>query len=322
VAAAGGITQLTGDGTAGPGSGSQGLTLATVNGNVGTWNNVTINAKGLATAGGNVAYLTSSGVSGMTTGQLAIAGSATTITSSIPQSTFATPAAVTTGDNLRVLKAGDTMTGDLTVNTNITALGLVQSAPTGTGDGLVRSIAAAATNRGLFAAGVPAVGTWYWGLDTDGWWKLSAAATLASPVMQASGSGVMVGAPAGGAKGAGTLNAVGVYAAGVLLTSDANLKTDIEPLPPALPIIAAIEPKTFRWKPGPEPDAAEDPGNKGLPRAFPASITRRLNRGFLAQDVTRVLGGEVEDGVDLGGMVATLWKAVQELQAQLDELRR
>lgn len=34
------------------------LTLATVNSNIGTFNNITINAKGLATAGSNVAYLT------------------------------------------------------------------------------------------------------------------------------------------------------------------------------------------------------------------------------------------------------------------------
>lgn len=34
-------------------------TLATVNSNIGTWNNVTVNAKGLVTAGSNVAYLTS-----------------------------------------------------------------------------------------------------------------------------------------------------------------------------------------------------------------------------------------------------------------------
>ncbi len=57
----GGITQLTGDGTAGPGSGSQALTLATVNGNVGTFGDsthvaqVTANAKGLITALANVA---------------------------------------------------------------------------------------------------------------------------------------------------------------------------------------------------------------------------------------------------------------------------
>lgn len=55
-----GITQLTGDATAGPGSGSQVLTLATVNGNVGTFGSatqsavVTVNAKGLTTAASNV----------------------------------------------------------------------------------------------------------------------------------------------------------------------------------------------------------------------------------------------------------------------------
>jgi hypothetical protein len=40
-------------------TGSGVLTLATVNSNVGTFNNITINAKGLATAGSNVSYLTS-----------------------------------------------------------------------------------------------------------------------------------------------------------------------------------------------------------------------------------------------------------------------
>lgn len=51
-----GITQLTGDGTAGPGSGSQALTLATVNSNVGSFGSatqsltITANAKGLITA--------------------------------------------------------------------------------------------------------------------------------------------------------------------------------------------------------------------------------------------------------------------------------
>jgi hypothetical protein len=48
----GGITELTGDVTAGPGSGSFAATLATVNGNVGTFTNatITVNAKGLITA--------------------------------------------------------------------------------------------------------------------------------------------------------------------------------------------------------------------------------------------------------------------------------
>lgn len=60
-AGSGGITQLTGDGTAGPGSGSQALTLATVNSNVGTFGDsthvarVTVNAKGQVTAAASVA---------------------------------------------------------------------------------------------------------------------------------------------------------------------------------------------------------------------------------------------------------------------------
>ena len=55
-----GAITITGDVS---GSGTTGssttLTLATVNSNVGTWNNVTVNGKGLVTAGSNVAYLTS-----------------------------------------------------------------------------------------------------------------------------------------------------------------------------------------------------------------------------------------------------------------------
>jgi hypothetical protein len=52
MANAGGITQLTGDVTAGPGSGSKVATLATVNASVGsfTYTNITVNAKGLITA--------------------------------------------------------------------------------------------------------------------------------------------------------------------------------------------------------------------------------------------------------------------------------
>lgn len=50
-----GITQLTGDVTAGPGDGAQAATLATVNGNVGSFTlaDVTVNAKGLVTAASN-----------------------------------------------------------------------------------------------------------------------------------------------------------------------------------------------------------------------------------------------------------------------------
>ena len=45
-------------------TGATALTLATVNSNIGTFNNITINAKGLATSGSNVSYLVSADISG------------------------------------------------------------------------------------------------------------------------------------------------------------------------------------------------------------------------------------------------------------------
>ena len=65
---------LTGDVTTT--AGSVATTLATVNSNIGTWNNVTVNAKGLVTAGSNVAYLTA------TTGVSSFNGGSTGLTPS------------------------------------------------------------------------------------------------------------------------------------------------------------------------------------------------------------------------------------------------
>lgn len=101
-----GITQLTGDVTAGPGSGSQATTLATVNSNVGSFGSassvatLTANAKGLVTAAGSTSIqIAESQVTNLVSdlaGKQAVLGF--------------TP----------VNKAGDTMTGDLKFNSSVT----------------------------------------------------------------------------------------------------------------------------------------------------------------------------------------------------------
>jgi hypothetical protein len=131
------------------------------------------------------------------------------------------------------------------------------------------------------------------------------------------GGGLTVGAPTGGDKGVGAINAVSVSANNVVLTSDANLKADIAPLPSCMPLVAAIEPKTFRWKPLPDLGwGIPQDGETGEP-GHPPGFTTQVNRGFIAQEVAQTLGGKVEDGVDLGGLLAVLWQAVREMSDKI-----
>lgn len=81
-----GINQLTGDATAGPGSGSQALTLATVNGNVGSFGSstsipsFTVNAKGLITAAsGNAVVAPAGTLSGTTLNATVVSSSLTSV---------------------------------------------------------------------------------------------------------------------------------------------------------------------------------------------------------------------------------------------------
>jgi hypothetical protein len=156
--------------------------------------------------------------------------------------------------------------------------------------------------------------------------KPNAGVINAGPVMTMQ-AGVQVGAPTGGDKGYATLNATGVYGAGVLLTSDARLKRDIEPLPErCLELVAAIEPKRFRFI-EPEPVQPDDPNLAPTP-AGPPGWFDRTRWGFVAQDVEAAMAGAGcdFDGVESGedglrslsyfDLLAVLWKAVAELNAR------
>ena len=103
---------------------------------------------------------------------------------------------------------------------------------------------------------------------------------------------------------------------GAIQTSDPELKTDIAPLPEALPIVAAVNPVTFRWKDG-------GGGKKG----------RRTHWGFLAPEVKSATDAA---GVDFGGyvlgedgthnlrpdqLIPILWQGLRELTEQVVALR-
>jgi hypothetical protein len=238
-------------------------TLATVNASVGTFQGLTLNAKGLVTSAANQNYA-----------PLA-APTFTGATVTFNLTSFAAPIVVT--------QLSGTAYGIVSLNNNNTNAGMTGIIGGGDPNLYLQS---GSGNVQLRAAGVTGCT-----MSSAGDWSVF--------------SGIVAGSPTGGLKGPGTVNAVTVYGNNVVLTSDAGLKADIEALPECLPLVAAIEPKSFRWLPL-EDEKMQPPG-----------FTTARNRGFLAQDVAQVLGG-LPGGVDLGGLVAVLWQAVRELQARLE----
>lgn len=120
-------TAFTGDVT--KALGGTALTLATVNSSIGTFNNITINAKGLATAGSNVAYLTSNQtitLSGDVTGSgsTAIATTLATVNANVGTFNSVTVNAkglVTAASNVTAFTSPLTTKGDVHVYTTTDA---------------------------------------------------------------------------------------------------------------------------------------------------------------------------------------------------------
>lgn len=121
-----GITQLTGDITAGPGSGSQATTLATVNTNVGSFGSstaiptLTINGKGLVTAASTNVVIAPAGTLSGTTLAATVVTSSLTSVGTITTGTWS-------GTTIAVNKGG---TGLTTLTANSVIVGAGTSTPT------------------------------------------------------------------------------------------------------------------------------------------------------------------------------------------------
>ena len=164
---ASGITALTGDVTA-SGTGSVAATLATVNSNVGTFQGLTVNAKGLVTAASNQSYLTANQtitVSGDISGSGTTAITATLATvnsnigsfggaSSVPSFTVNAKGLVTAASATAVVAPAGTLSGTTLNSTVVTSsLTSVGTIATGTWHGTIVAVAYGGTGVSLASTG-------------------------------------------------------------------------------------------------------------------------------------------------------------------------
>ena len=306
------------------------------------------------------AFLPLSG--GTLTGSLTLSGNATqplhaVTLQQVPVASTTTPAmngtaAVGTGttwaradhvhasDTTKVNKAGDTMTGALTLSFPWTTLALVKPA-----SGSATQIAAynGANYRWVIQAGDNTAESGGNAGSNFAILRYNDAGTyLDSPfsILRSNGqtvvgnlsgngfacTGISVNGTAGnpacyplvdnrGHCGGGAYRWEGVWSVlGSIQTSDPNEKRDIRPLPDdCLPVIDAVRPIRFRWNNGQDPDVT--------------------HWGFLATEIRETMQ---KHGLDFGGVVvpeegpvglqatellAVLWRGVQQLSAEVSELR-
>jgi hypothetical protein len=122
----------------------------------------------------------------------------------------------------------------------------------------------------------------------------------------------------------------GIYTFWISTMSDAQLKRDIAPIPiGCLDIVAAIEPKTYRWReeygPRMHPHSLDDHGR------YSPNGDERTHWGFIHGDVNEVMqmqdrdfGGAYEDKgfgmLRYDELTAVLWQAVRELKEKVNRL--
>ena len=292
------------------------VTLATVNANVGTFQGITVNGKGLVTAAANQGYLTgnqSVTLSGDISGSGATAITTTLATVNANVGTFQ---GLTLDGKGRVTAASNQgyLPSATAASTYLPLVGGTLNKPSG-GDPLALVVAAAqncrvvynTTSLRIWSAGIAgATGNFVINDETAGVPRVTVYAldgtvqfgSLVPYIHNVS----YIGAP--------TFAYVAMYSFAFTNVSDASLKSNIEPAPSTIAQVAQLDPKTFTWKSGPD--------------------TERTHWGFLAQDVAAVLGtefggyldgGEGEKAIIYHELTAVLWKAVQEQWSALQAMR-
>jgi hypothetical protein len=327
-------------------------TLATVNANVGTFQGITVNAKGLVTAASNQGYLTGNQtitLSGDVTGSgttaipvtlatVPVAKGGTNKTSWTAGSVVFAASATALGENnvnlfwdntnirlgigtagpaAKIQVAGVAATTTAILNVAGTTTGAAYSQWSSTSGNLLFGIESSA--GGTLVSGAAAYSTVY---GTQNAQSLHLFTNNTARATVDSVGGMTLGAPTGGSKGAGTLNATNVYAAGVALTSDVGLKHELTPLPPCLGLVASIEPKGFRWRlPLAPVGKTVDGEDLRIGDFTPPGHFDRVNWGFIAQDFSGTqVARDNGTAIDMGGLVAVLWQAVRELSGRLEAL--
>jgi hypothetical protein len=214
----------------GSGSVSGSLTLATVNSNVGTFNNVTVNAKGLVTAASNVSYLTGNQV-------ITLGGDVSGSGSTSISTTLATVNASPQTDTFRKITVNSkglvTATSAVTSTDITTALGYTpynSTNPNGytSNTGTVTSVSGTGTVNGLTLSGtVTTSGSLTLGGTLSG---ISNAALTNSSITIGS-TVISLGSSSASLAGMTTITASGTITAGAFnATSTADVKDAIEDL--------------------------------------------------------------------------------------------